>query len=93
MAHSLSAKKRDRQNVKRAAMNKARRTRLRTQLKKVKDAVIHHDAGSAETALKDVVKLIDREATRGLVHRNAAARTKSRLIKRIRSLKASAKPA
>lgn len=91
MAHSLSAKKRIRQNEKRRDLNRARRTRLRGLIRKVREAIIHHDPDGAETAFGDAVKLIDREASRGLIHRNTAARTKSRLTKRIHALRAEKK--
>ena len=91
MAHSLSAKKRIRQNVKRRALNRSRRSTLRTQIRKVRDAIIHHDAEKAEAGIKDAVRLLDREADRGLIHRNMAARLKSRLIRRINVLKATGK--
>ena len=49
------------------------------------------EAGEAEAAFKDAIALLDREATRGLIHKNAAARTKSRMLKRIRAIKPAAK--
>lgn len=91
MAHSLSAKKRIRQNVNRRALNRARRSTLRTQLRKVRDAIIHHDAAKAEASMGEAVKLLDREADRGLIHRNMAARLKSRLTRRINALKETGK--
>ena len=91
MAHSLSAKKRIRQNIKRRGLNRSRRSTLRTQIRKVRDAIIHHDAEKAETSMKDALRLLDREADRGLIHRNMAARLKSRLTRRINTLKATGK--
>ncbi len=88
MAHSISARKRMRQNEKRRILNRARRATLKSAMRRVTDPLLHNDPGKAEANLKSAVKLLDREATRGLIHKNAAARTKSRLAKRIRKLKA-----
>ncbi|MGE0479014.1 MAG: 30S ribosomal protein S20 [Phycisphaerae bacterium] len=88
MAHSISAKKRIRQNAKRAAMNRARHSRLRSQLRKTRDALTTGNAGDAEKAFKEVVQLLDRESNRGLIHPNAAARRKSRLARRLNAVKA-----
>lgn len=90
MAHSLSSKKRIRQNEKRQTLNRSRRSALRTRIRKVRDALVHHDASAAEASLKAAVKALDREADRGLIHRNAAARMKSRLSRRLNALKAEA---
>jgi small subunit ribosomal protein S20 len=82
VAHSLSAKKRMRQNFKRNQANRARRSRLKRVLKETYDAVAAKGAAAVE-AVKDAVSLVDREATRGLLHKNAAARRKSRLARRV----------
>lgn len=87
MAHSLSAKKRVRQNEKRRLHNRTRRSTLRTRVRRVRDAIVHRDPASAEASLKDAIRLLDREANRGLIHRNAAARLKSRLSRRLNTLK------
>lgn len=91
MAHSLSAEKRIRQNAKRNLRNRSRRSNLKTAVRKVADALAHRDAGATEKALAAAIKVLDREATRGTLHRNAAARRKSRLTKRLNALKAAAK--
>lgn len=88
MAHSLSAKKRIRQNAKRRAANKAATSALKTRVRKVLDAAAAKDATTAEAAYRQACQLLDREADRGLLHKNAAARKKSRLAKRLNSLKA-----
>lgn len=87
MAHSLSARKRVRQNAKRQAINRARRSTLKTQLRASLDSLSGNDAAKAESAVKNAAKLLDREANRGLIHPNAAARRKSRLAKRLNALK------
>jgi small subunit ribosomal protein S20 len=91
VAHSLSSKKRIRQNEKRQLLNRSRRSALRKRIRVVRDALVHHDAATAEASLKDAVKVLDREADRGLLHRNTAARMKSRLSRRLNALKAEAK--
>lgn len=87
MPHSLSAKKRVRQNEKQRARNRARRTLLKTRVRAFSDAVAGGDSALAEKKFQETCKLLDREASRGLVHRNAAARRKSRLAKRLSALK------
>jgi small subunit ribosomal protein S20 len=87
VAHSLSAKKRIRQNTKRRLLNRTRRAVLRTKLHKVEDLFVHGAAADTETALKDAIRLLDRAANRGTLHRNAAARRKSRLMRRLNALK------
>ena len=87
MAHSLSAKKRVRQNEKQRARNRARRTTLKTRLRGFIDAVAGGDLATAENKYREACRLLDREADRGLIHRNAAARRKSRLARRLNALK------
>lgn len=88
MAHSLSSKKRIRQNEKRRMLNRARRSTLRKHLRVFSDLVTHREADKAEEAFRTACKWLDREADRGLIHRNMAARRKSRLAKRLNALKA-----
>lgn len=87
MAHSLSSKKRVRQNEKRAAANRARRSLLKTTVRKATETLAESDAAQAETAFRSACTRLDREANRGLIHRNAAARKKSRLAKRLNRMK------
>jgi small subunit ribosomal protein S20 len=87
VAHSLSAKKRIRQNQKQRAQNRARRTAVKTRLRAFSDALSEGDPGLAESRFRDACKLLDHEASRGLIHRNAAARRKSRLARRLGVLK------
>ena len=88
MANSKSAKKRAKQTVVRNARNVAQRSMLRTAVKKVVKALDANDAAGAETAFASAQPLLDRMAARGLIHRNKAARHKSRLTARIKALKA-----
>lgn len=90
MAHSLSAKKRIRQNEKRRARNRSRASALRTSLRTCTDPLLHNEADAAAKAIPAVAKALDQAAVRGTIHRNAAARKKSRLAKKINALKAKA---
>ena len=88
MANIKSAKKRAKQTVVRNARNVAQRSMLRTAVKKVVKALDANDAVGAETAFASAQPLLDRMAARGLIHKNKAARHKSRLTARIKALKA-----
>lgn len=88
MAHSLSAKKRVRQSEKRNAQNRGRRAVIKSQLRDVKDAMTAGDPIKAKAEVAAAVKLLDRESTRGLMHKNEAARRKSRLAKKLNALTA-----
>ena len=91
MARSLSSRKAHRQNLKRAERNKARRSVLKTGVRKVRDAIQARDPGAAEKTFRDAAQMLDRGANRKTVHRNTAARRKSRLARQINALKAAAK--
>ena len=84
MANTSSAQKRIRQEQKRRIRNRSQRTRLKTAIKKVLSAP---DAASAEAALTETSALLDRLASRHLIHRNKAARKKSQLAHRVNTLK------
>lgn len=86
MAHSLSAKKRIRQNIKHKIRNRDRKQALKVQVRKVTDALKARNADDAGKELKTAVKLIDRIAAKGTIHKNAAARKKSRLQKKLNAL-------
>ncbi len=79
MASHASAVKAHRQSVKRQQLNREQRSRLRTQLKAVRASVGTKGEKTAQE-LKDAVSLIDRMAGKGIIHKNAAARYKSRLV-------------
>ena len=90
MAHSLSAKKRVRQTLKRNARNRARKEVLKNEVKAFTAAITVGDAKKAETELRKVTSRMDKIATKGTIHKNAAARRRSRLTKRLNALKAGA---
>ena len=88
MANIDSAKKRNRQNLVRRARNKSAVSSLRTSVKKLRNAVEEQDADQAKALLGDTVRLLDRSASKGVIHRNKAARSKSRLTRLVSSLDA-----
>ena len=83
MAHTLSAKKRIRQNASHRARNRWRKDRIRQAVRAFNDALIHHDAEQAAERLKEVYKQLDQVAAKGTIHKKAAARKKSRLAKQL----------
>ncbi len=88
MAHSLSAKKRIRQNEKRRMVNRGRRSALKSCLRKSTEVLTAgKDVPAAEKATRDASRAIDQAAAKGTLHRNAAARRKSRLAKKLNALK------
>jgi small subunit ribosomal protein S20 len=80
-----------RQNARRRALNRSRRSALKSRLRSAREALARAAPGDAEKAAYDTGRLLDREASRGTVHPNAAARRKSRLARQLNALKA--KPA
>ncbi|MDD3762730.1 MAG: 30S ribosomal protein S20 [Nevskiales bacterium] len=86
MANIASAKKRARQAEKRRASNVAQRSMVRTTIKKVVKAIDAQDKAAAQAAYAEMVPVIDRYATKGLIHKNKAARHKSRLSSKIAAL-------
>ena len=86
MANSPQAKKRARQAVKRRDHNTGLRSMFRTYIKKVVYAIDAGDKALAETAFKEAVPVIDSSCNKGLIHKNKAARHKSRLNQRILSM-------
>lgn len=90
MAHSLSAKKRNRQNIKRRLRNRARRSALKKRSRRCLDAITQAPGTDADKAFRELCSTLDREATRGLIHRNAAARQKSRIAKRLNAARRTA---
>lgn len=85
MAHSISSKKRIRQNAKRNARNRWRLRSMRDAIKTFLDKIMHGTEAEAGEAFKAVSKLIDRTAAKGTIHKNQAARRKSRLAKRLKA--------
>lgn len=88
MANTSSAKKATRKIARRAAVNKARRSRVRTFVRKVEEALAAGDKSAAEAALLAAQPELMRAATKGVVHRNTASRKISRLAKRVKVLSA-----
>ncbi|RVT81926.1 30S ribosomal protein S20 [Rhodobacteraceae bacterium CCMM004] len=86
MANSPQSKKRARQNERRFAINKARRSRIRTFLRKVEEAIASGDKDAASTALRAAQPELMRGVTKGVFHKNTAARKMSRLSSRVKSL-------
>lgn len=86
MANTASARKRIRQNERRAARNQARKSRMRTFLKKVETAIASGDKPAAAEALRAAQPELQRAATKGVVHHNLVARKISRLSARIKAL-------
>ncbi|MCW8924717.1 MAG: 30S ribosomal protein S20 [Xanthomonadales bacterium] len=86
MANSLSARKRARQAEKHRLLNASQRSHMRTAIKKVLTAIESGDKSAAESAYKAAVPAIDRSVTKGLMHRNKAARHKSRLNNHVRNM-------
>lgn len=78
-----SAQKRARQTIKRTERNKIKKVMIKSSVKSV---LSQKDKSSAESELKKTVSLIDKAATKGVVHKNKAARTKSKLSKHVNSL-------
>ncbi len=86
MANSPQAKKRARQNERRADVNKARRSRIRTYLRKVEEAIASGDQSAATDAINSAQPELMRGETKGIVHKNTASRKMSRLSKRVKAL-------
>jgi len=87
VANIKSAKKRAKQTVVRNARNSSQRSMLRTAVKKVIKALEAKDAAGAEAAFATAQPILDRYSARGLIHRNKAARHKSRISAHIKALK------
>lgn len=86
MANIKQARKRARQAEKRRELNMAHRSRLRTFMKKTLKAIKAGDKDKATAAYQETVPVIDKMANKGLIHKNKAARHKSRMNARIRAL-------
>ncbi len=88
MANTSSAKKATRKIARRTEMNKARRSRVRTFVRKVEEAIASGDQAAAAAALVAVQPELMRAATKGVLHRNTASRKISRLAHRVKTLSA-----
>ena len=88
MANSQQARKRARQSEKRRVHNASQRSMVRTYIKRVDAAIAASDADAAGTALTEAIPLIDQMVSKGIMHKNKAARHKSRLNKKVKALSA-----
>lgn len=88
LANIKSAIKRIRVNEANNALNTSQKSAMRTSIKKVETAVANNDVAAAKEALVEAIRKLDKAATKGLIHRNAASRQKSRLTKKVNSLNA-----
>ena len=86
MANTKSAKKAARQATRRTVVNKARRTRLRSSVRRVEEAIASGNKEAAASALKEAEPVISRTAQKGIVHHNSASRKMSRLAKRVSAM-------
>lgn len=86
MAHTLNAKKRNRQNKKLRNVNRARKQTLKTATKRVLGAIEQKSATEAQVLLKELQAKLDKTAQKGTIHPNKAARRKSRMQKRLNAL-------
>ncbi len=89
MPNTASAKKRMRQDAVRRTRNRSTKSSLRTQLRKVREAVTAQDAEKSQTEFRLLAKKLDQAAGRKVIHLNRAARTKSRLLRAIKAIQGS----
>lgn len=90
MANSPQSEKRARQSDRRAAVNKVRRSRIRTFIRKVEEAIASGDKEAAQAALKSAQPELMRGVSKGIMHKNTASRKMSRLASRVKSVGATA---
>lgn len=86
MPNHKSAEKRQRQNEKRREINRSNRSRLRTEIKRLREALAGGDKDAIQEVYAATVSAIDKSVNKGVLHRNAAARYKSRLTARVNGL-------
>lgn len=86
MANTASAQKRIRQNEKRTARNKARKSRVRTFVRKLEEAIASGNKDAAQAAFRDAQPELQRAVTKGTLHANTVSRKVSRLSARVKSL-------
>jgi small subunit ribosomal protein S20 len=87
VAHSLSSKKRIRQNETRRTINKLRAGVLKAQTRRFTDAVVAKDPTAAEAEFRKLTKTIDQTCAKGIIHKNQGARRKSRMQKQLSAIK------
>jgi small subunit ribosomal protein S20 len=86
VAHSLSAKKRIRQNAKRKTINRARKSQVKTQIKRYEEALNGGNVDAATEQLRQVTQKLDKAASTSTMHKKTAARKKSRLAKKLNAI-------
>ncbi len=91
MAHSLSAKKRVRQNARKRTLNRSRKSQVKTQVKHLETAIGEGKLPEAQEQFRLLTKNLDKVASTSTMHKKTAARKKSRLAKKINALKAKQK--
>ena len=86
MANTSSAKKANRQTLKHSAINKSRRTRMKSEVRRVEEAIATGDKVAASSALKIAEPILMRTAQKGIIHKNAASRKVMRLSAKVKAL-------
>jgi small subunit ribosomal protein S20 len=86
MANHVSALTRARQTVTRTEVNRANRSRVRTSLRAMREALVKGDAKTAQTQYRDTVSVLDRGVQKGVLHANTASRYKARLNARVKAI-------
>jgi small subunit ribosomal protein S20 len=86
MANHVSSLKRARQTVKRTAVNRANRSRVRTSLRSLREALTKGDVKAAQEQYKETVSTLDKSVQKGVFHKNTVSRYKSRLNTRVKAL-------
>jgi small subunit ribosomal protein S20 len=85
MPNIASAKKRHRQSLKARARNRAAKSAVRAQIRRLTDAIAKGDKATITTEFRATVKKLDQTAAKGIIHKNVASRTKSRLSRRVKA--------
>ena len=86
MANHFSALKRARQTVQRTATNRFNKSRLRTELRKLRAAMAEGKRETADSALRGAISVLDKAVQKGVLHKNTASRYKARLSKRVNAI-------
>lgn len=86
MANHQSSKKRIRQNIKKRLVNRSNRSRLRSEIKRLRAFLAEGDKQGSQGQLQPTISLIDKMVNKGVLHKNTAARYKSRLTKHVNEL-------
>jgi small subunit ribosomal protein S20 len=86
VAHSLSSKKRTRQNTRKRTVNRARKSSVKTEIKRFENALRGSEVEKAQHQFRLTARQLDRTASKSALHRNTAARKKAQLAKRLNSL-------